>query len=226
MISSNPPSPSSPAPYAQRAPALPSAWSLEELHAPAGQLFQGAADGAQTPDALEQGADERERITAHAYQAGYEAGIAAARAGAQDEVASAMAALRCAAGELAASEARFLGALEENLAALAVCVARQLIAREVRSAPEIVVDLVRRAVAEFPIDQQLRIRINPIDLSVLASAPDGDAIRIAPGREISWAADARIYPGGCVVEGRDRIIDGRVDAALERAYRRLINSMA
>jgi flagellar biosynthesis/type III secretory pathway protein FliH len=27
--------------------------------------------------------------------------------------------------------------------------------------------------------------------------------------------------GGCVIEGRDRIVDGRVDTALERIYRGL-----
>ncbi len=26
------------------------------------------------------------------------------------------------------------------------------------------------------------------------------------------------FPGGCIVEGKDRIVDGRVDLALERAY--------
>jgi flagellar assembly protein FliH len=34
-------------------------------------------------------------------------------------------------------------------------------------------------------------------------------------------ADARIVRGGCVVEGRERIIDGRVDLALEQIFRKL-----
>ena len=70
-------------------------------------------------------------------------------------------------------------------------------------------------------DQPLRIRVNPLDLSTLSVVSDGVAIRIAPDREISWAADARILPGGCVVEGRERIIDGRVDMALERVFKAL-----
>jgi flagellar biosynthesis/type III secretory pathway protein FliH len=39
-------------------------------------------------------------------------------------------------------------------------------------------------------------------------------------------ADSRIQPGGCVVEGRERIIDGRVDTALERLYRQLSGNNA
>ncbi|HVX42066.1 MAG TPA: hypothetical protein VHB25_21065, partial [Gemmatimonadaceae bacterium] len=44
---------------------------------------------------------------------------------------------------------------------------------------------------------------------------------ITGARDASWLADARISRGGCLVEGRDRIVDGRGDAALERAYRRM-----
>jgi flagellar biosynthesis/type III secretory pathway protein FliH len=43
---------------------------------------------------------------------------------------------------------------------------------------------------------------------------------------MSWVPDARIARGGCVVEGRERIVDGRVDSALERVYRRLAHRHA
>jgi flagellar biosynthesis/type III secretory pathway protein FliH len=43
---------------------------------------------------------------------------------------------------------------------------------------------------------------------------------------VRWLADARIQPGGCVVEGRERIVDGRVDTALERLYRKLSDNDA
>ena len=49
-------------------------------------------------------------------------------------------------------------------------------------------------------------------------------MRYAPitgARDASWLADARVARGGCLVEGRERIVDGRVDTALERAYRRM-----
>ena len=44
---------------------------------------------------------------------------------------------------------------------------------------------------------------------------------ITGSREASWLADPRVARGGCLVEGRDRIVDGRVDTALERAYHRM-----
>jgi flagellar assembly protein FliH len=113
--------------------------------------------------------------------------------------------------------------LEENISALAVIVARQIVAREVSLDRELVADLVRRALTEFPIDQGVRIRVNPLDLALLTLklGDSGDAVRITGDRDASWLADPRVARGGCLVEGRDRIVDGRVDTALERAYRRM-----
>ncbi len=40
-------------------------------------------------------------------------------------------------------------------------------------------------------------------------------------RPLRWMADERVERGGCLIEGRERIVDGRVDMALERIYRAL-----
>jgi flagellar assembly protein FliH len=75
-------------------------------------------------------------------------------------------------------------------------------------------------------DEQLRIRVHPRDLSALTTVTgaDGAPIRIAPGREVQWVPDPQLEGGECVVEGRRRIVDGRVDLALERMYRRLTDA--
>ena len=79
------------------------------------------------------------------------------------------------------------------------------------------------------LDQALTIRINPNDLESMQSADrvtSGEMIAMTTGREVRWVSDARIEPGGCVVEGRERIVDGRVDTGLERLYRRLAHANA
>jgi flagellar biosynthesis/type III secretory pathway protein FliH len=73
--------------------------------------------------------------------------------------------------------------------------------------------LVQDALAQFPQETNLRVRLNPADHALLAGDPSYP--------EINWVADARIVRGGCVVEGRERIIDGRVDLALEQIFRKL-----
>ena len=127
------------------------------------------------------------------------------------------------------SEARWLANIEANISAIAVAVAQQIVSREVTTATDIVLDIATRAVQEFGLDQPLTIRVNPGDLESLQSTAraDADAMSdVAKGREVRWVSDARIEPGGCVVEGRERIVDGRVDTALERLYRRLAHTNA
>ncbi len=78
-------------------------------------------------------------------------------------------------------------------------------------------ELTARALAEFPQDHPVHIRVCPADLATLKAA-----LAAAPrAGDVRFTADPRVERGGCVVEGRDRIVDGRVDMALERVYRRL-----
>lgn len=121
-------------------------------------------------------------------------------------------------------QARWTANAEENLAVLAVAVARQLIAREVAGDPSIIAELVQRALVQFPLDQPVTIRLHPEDVDTC-----NELLQPAEGKrfhEIRWAADAEVQRGGCLVEGRERIIDGRVDTALERIYRAVGNVQA
>ncbi|CAN5239322.1 hypothetical protein BH09GEM1_BH09GEM1_12290 [soil metagenome] len=200
----------------------PSAWMPQELRCVGEVIANPIPDDELTAEESTALAEaERERLASEAYDAGYMAGQMASANAAETQLRGVMDALRAAASQLAAMETTALGDIEGNLAALAVSVARQIIGREVRTSPEVIVDLVRLALTEFPVDQALRIRINPLDLSSLSAATSGSALRIAPDRDITWVADPRVLSGGCLVEGRVRIIDGRVDLALERTYRAL-----
>jgi Flagellar biosynthesis/type III secretory pathway protein len=195
------------------------AWFLNELGGPSAP---NAADRAAQAATAQITAEERARLIDEGYARGLADGEAKARSAAHAQVRDAIAAMRMATARLNELTATAPAILEENIAALAVVVARQIVAREVSLDREIVPNLVRRALTEFPIDQSLRIRVNPIDLSVLTTATGPDeAAPIAGARDASWLADPSVSRGGCLVEGRDRIVDGRVDQALERVYRRM-----
>ena len=203
-------------PAAPAAPAAPAGPSPEELRA-AEDARREAAERA-----------ERERIHAEAYAAGLVAGEAAGRAAEAERVRTLVAAAEDALERLRAGESRWTGLAEENLCALATAIARQVIGRELAGDPAALTDLVRRALAEFPIDQPVVIRVHPADLATLAStrAGEGAGAAVAPNRETRWVADPTLVPGGCMVEGRERIVDGRVDMALERLYRKLSGTNA
>jgi len=115
-------------------------------------------------------------------------------------------------------QGEWLETLDENLIALAVGIARQILGREIDGSRDAVVDLVRRGLSDFPIGQAVSIRLNPADLTLLSDASGEDA---TTRDDVRWVPDSRIEAGGCVIEGPDRVVDGRVDRALERVYRAL-----
>jgi flagellar assembly protein FliH len=221
-------------------------WTPEAVLPPAARLrperFQEAVDEAVADALAAAGADalereeavlrahdqERERLVGEAFEKGFEEGRCTGEIAEAARLRAALNAAETALDELRAGELRWSGAIEENVCALAVSIARQIIGRELSAGAEPVAELVRAALVEFPIDQPIRIRVNPADLSALQSVGTGEGgtAAIADGREARWRPDASIAPGGCVVEGRERIVDGRVDTALERVYRRLTYTSA
>src|SRR5690606_7696443 len=112
----------------------------------------------------------------------------------------------------------------ENLIALATGIAKHVIGRELKTDARAIADLVRRALAHFPLREPVRIRLNPADLTAISTATDG-AVRIATGRSVEWHADPELATGDCVVEAARRVVDGRVDRALERIYTKLIDAL-
>jgi len=211
---------------------LAGSWSLDELDVC--DLAPALADAPPTPSItaeeiaaaaaaeaerrIAEAAAAREQELADAYaaggQAGYEQGIAEER----ERLAHVVAMLASATEQLRANEARWLGALESNVTALAMAAARHVIGREVKSDPSVLTDVIARAIGELPADDALTVRVHPSDLAAVS----GEGVL----RQIRWLGDAAIVRGGCLVEGRERIVDGRVDTALERLYRLLTHANA
>ncbi len=202
-----------------------SVFSQEFVDAHASAAVEAAAlAAAQREAAVVAAAEARQAELDAAYLRGLNEGRDQGEQGERARLRGAMMATESALDDVRAGEERWLANLEENIAALAVAVAQQVVAREVTSTNDVVLGIVTRAVQEFSLDQPLSIRVNPGDLASLQSIGRGDddsMAAVTTGREVRWLHDARIEPGGCVVEGRERIVDGRVDTGLERLYRRL-----
>ncbi len=225
-----PPSPPTAKPGA---PHGPSAWSLTDLE----PMPQAPEPGAQhalaeppkrDPAAERAAAEERARAARQAeleeaWNRGFDAGFMEAGEQQAGRVTSALQALETAVSALQSGQSAWTDNAREHIVALATAVARHVIGRELRGDPYVIADLTRRALAHFPLNEPVRVRVNPEDLSILSAAisPDGGNIHVAPGRDVQWVADARIEVGGCIVEGRRRVVDGRVDHALERIFQRL-----
>lgn len=206
----------------------PARWSPDDIATLAWGAEPAIEHAESTLDQEKRERHEIEERVEQAHTAGYDAGRLDGELTEATRLRSAVTAMELALDTIRASEAKWQDCVTENIAALAVTVARHIVGRELNSDAATFADLVKRALAEFPIDQPMRVRVNPHDLSLLSqpTVGGGDPVSIAPNRDVRWLADARIQPGGCVVEGRERIVDGRVDTALERLYRKLSDNDA
>lgn len=156
-----------------------------------------------------------------AYARGHADGVRQGAEQGREPIGQLLSALTEALSSVRAHEQRWLGNVEENLTALAVTIARHVIERELATEPTVVTELVARALRQFPLERQLTVRLHPDDSALLRQAITAGALTIEPSLEIHWLADAHIVRGGCLVEGRERVLDGRLDTALERVYRAL-----
>lgn len=209
---------------ARRVAAVPAPWDLAEFAAPvvpaAAARLPGGANAytaAEVGRLREEMQAQQVAAVAEARRAAFEDGRAAGRADAQEaadrRVAETLEALHAAVAAVRQQEEHYVGILEENLTALACAIARQVIQREVQLDPSAIRELVHAALAEFPQETALKVRLHPHDHAMLSADPGY--------RDVIWIADPRIVRGGCVVEGRERVVDGRVDLALEQIFRAL-----
>lgn len=211
----------SPAELVDRPPP-PSPSPEEKVTQPAAAAVEEQREEARRRDEAKERA-ERQAELEEAWNRGFDAGVAETREQQQARIASAIGALEAAVAAVNAEQSRWADDARDHIIALATAVARHIVGRELRGDPHALADLARRALAQFPASEPVRVRIHPEDLAVLTSAvrPDGGSIAIAPGRDVRWVADEGIARGGCVVEGRRRVVDGRIDYALERIFQRL-----
>jgi flagellar biosynthesis/type III secretory pathway protein FliH len=158
-----------------------------------------------------------------AYRRGFREGEAQGLERALRELDPSRQAAENAANQLSTLREDLTSRTQESVLALALAVARRVMEQEIQAKPEYVAELVEKALGHFPLDQKVRVRINPKDLAFLT----GEALDQMPGekvsREVRWTPDETVAPGGCIVEGPEHVVDGRLDSALERIYRTVFN---
>jgi flagellar assembly protein FliH len=138
------------------------------------------------------------------YAAGHAKGLAEAREQGKARIARLDAICEQAARPLAALDA----AVEQELAQLAVAIARRVIGHELATRPEGIVQAVRQAAAALPAaTRELRVRLHPDDLAL---------VRELDATEPHWqlVADPALARGDCLLESERSRLDARVETRL------------
>ncbi len=161
-------------------------------------------------------ADKLEAIHKEAQKEGFEQGYKEGIDAAQKEIAAQMQRMnqimRALSEPLAAADEQ----VEQELIALAMAVARQIIRRELQTDPEQVVAVVREAMAELPSSaRNIRIFLHPDDASLVRDALNTEEDETAPWKIVE---DMVLTRGGCRVESDT----SRVDASVEKRLNSIV----
>ena len=185
-------------------------WAWAELEAaPRGP--EAAAREKQETELRHQ--DEIEQAYRRGLADGEHSGAARARAELQSVMSATLEALE----EIRANRVEWGARLKEDVTVLSGAMARQIVDRALDEDPEIFAELASKAVACFQVDEPVRIRLHPADLAQLHEFDTTD--EVTGPRAVRWVPDEDVVRGGCIVEGPDKIVDGRVDEGILRLIR-------
>jgi len=160
-------------------------------------------------------ARQLESLQQQAFEEAHAAGYAAGKAEARAHVERFDAIMHTLSRPLEELDAR----VEEELVALAISVAKQLIRRELRTDPGEIVAVVRDALALLPVGvREVRVHLHPEDAKLL------HAMASAADTQQTWriVEDSTLTRGGCRVESESSQIDARLETRIGAVVSRLL----
>lgn len=104
---------------------------------------------------------------------------------------------------------QILGETEEDILTIALAISRKIIGQEVRENPEIILSNIQQAIKKIGKTGRLVIQLHPEDLEILSQ--DADEIIHPQNKNIAlqFETNTGLSPGDYIVEGEERMIDGR-----------------
>lgn len=165
------------------------------------------------PAAIAPTADELQALQRAAHQEawaqGHQEGLAAGRAAAVERVAR----LDHLLAELAAPLAVIDERLEQELAALVAAVARQLVRRELQSAPAQIIAVVRESLAVLPLGAAaVSVQLHPEDAALVRELLPAE--EPAGARRWQLVEEPTLGRGDCRVSSADSEVDARLETRL------------
>jgi flagellar assembly protein FliH len=153
-----------------------------------------------------------------AYQEGFAQGLADAEAQSQQILADQCQRLQNAIAALGQPQAAIDQRLEDELVQMTLCLAQQLLRREVRQDPLLLKNMIEQAIKRLPVlTVPVRIHLNPEDTAVLREVcPEGENTE-----DWRFIEDAAVSPGGYRIESGDASLDDTVETRLAGLVERM-----
>ncbi len=157
-------------------------------------------------------------VRAEGYRIGRESGYSDGMAAARAELADALMVVQAAALSAQRVRDQLLASTEHEIVELVIESVRTVIGTRVESDPTFVLQTVEHALQRLGNQNVVRLRVNPADLSVVASHLDTRGGAVQP---FEVFGDGSIGIGGCIIDTAAGEIDARLDVQLEALTRAL-----
>ncbi|MBI4984682.1 MAG: flagellar assembly protein FliH [Rhodocyclales bacterium] len=187
-------------------------WELADLDSTARKPAAKQDKPQPQPEVALPTAEDIERIKQQAQQQGHQAGYKEGQAKARGEAER----LARAAGKLEAALRELDNGVADELLALALEVARQVVRHEIGARPEVLIEVVHEALGQLP-HQHAAIYLHPEDASLVRSYL-GDQLAHA-GHRIH--EDPKLARGDCILDAGGSTLD----ASVATRWRRVLESL-
>lgn len=107
---------------------------------------------------------------------------------------------------------------EAQVTNLAMAVARKIIATEIEENAEVVVKVVRKALALLSDREHLTIRVSPMDIQTAQEKKELWSTVADRLDNVSLRSDSGIEPGGCIIESASGVADARIGVQFDELY--------
>jgi len=184
-------------------------YGLEEFSKPSLGRQRTAVSAGETVREKERDAYER------GYKAGEEAGYAFGNQKAKilvDRMNAIAVALESFREELSAN-------LEPKMVELALEIAEKVVQEEIRTNPDVVLNIAREALRRVANWKEITVRVNSADLEYLKE--NGKDL-VEGNRELRFVADDSVAPGGCLIQEEYGEVDARIEQQLNEIRDELI----
>lgn len=149
-----------------------------------------------------------------AYQEGLARGTQAARERFETSLAKCTEALNAAAVAIQDSHEQFLDTLEPQVVALVKLMAQRVIASELKSSPESLQLMARRALSRLSGQFSVTLLVHPDDLDALKAHQITLLDSVAGVDTLHILASDSVEPGGCIAQSEEMEVDARIETLL------------
>lgn len=169
-----------------------------------------------------EGKTRLKQIEEEAFQKGWQQGLAEGGEEARENHAGLLDEAREKLADAVKEREKIILRAEDEIAQLAVAVARKIIFREMLADPSIVGDIVQEAIRKVTDREEITVRVHPADLDFVLGRQDDYTRNIKGIRKLKILADNTMSPGGCVIETPNGTVDARIESQLSEIEQSLL----